>query len=55
MGNTLDEGMLIQHIDMCRLAKSSNDSAARLMILIEHADGTDYTVNVADKKRRPNI
>lgn len=53
MGNTVDEGMLIQRIDMCRLAKSSADSPARLMILIEHVDGTDYTVNVADKRETP--
>ena len=53
MGNTVDEGMLIQHIDMCRLAKSSADSPARLIILIEHMDGTDYTVNVADKRETP--
>lgn len=53
MGNTLDENMLIQHIDVCRLAKRSADSPARLMILIEHADGTDYTVNVADRRETP--
>lgn len=53
MGNTLDEGMVIQHIDVHRLAKLSADSPARLMILIEHVDGTDYTVNVADKKETP--
>lgn len=53
MGNTVDEGMLVQHIDMYRLAKSSADSPARLMILIEHVDGTDYTVNVADKGETP--
>lgn len=53
MGNTLNEEMLIQHIDVCRLAKSLADSPARLMILIEHVDGTDYTVNVADKRETP--
>lgn len=53
MENTVDEGMLIQHIDMCRLVKSSADSPTRLIILIEHVDGTDYTVNVADKKETP--
>lgn len=53
MSNTVDEGMLIRHIDMCRLVKSSNDSPARLAIMIEHVDGTDYTVNVADKKETP--
>ena len=53
MANTADEGMLIQHIDVSRLAKPSGDSPARLMILIEHMDGTDYTVNVADKRETP--
>ena len=53
MGSTLDEGMLIQRMDMCRLAKPSSDSLVRLTILIEHADGTDYTVSVADKKETP--
>lgn len=53
MGNTLDEGMLIRHMDVRRGAKSSDDSPARLAILIEHMDGTDYTVSVADKKETP--
>lgn len=53
MGNALGEGMLIQRIDVNRLAKLSADSPARLMILIEHVDGTDYTVSVADKRETP--
>lgn len=53
MGNTLDEGMLIQRIDLHRNAKPSSDAPARLMILIEHVDGTDYTVSVADKRETP--
>ena len=53
MGNTVDEGMLVQRIDLRRITKSSDDTLARLMILIEHVDGTDYTVNVADKKETP--
>lgn len=53
MDSTVDEGMFIQRMDMSRLAKVSADSPARLMILIEHVDGTDYTVNVADKKETP--
>ena len=53
MSNTVDEGMLIQRMDLRRIAKSSADSPARLMILVEHIDGTDYTVNVADKKETP--
>lgn len=53
MGNTVDEGMLIQHMDLCRVTKLSDDSPARLAILIEHVDGTDYTVGVADRKETP--
>ena len=53
MVNTLDEGTLIQHMDLCRVAKSSDDSPARLAIMIEHMDGTNYTVSVADKKGTP--
>lgn len=50
MGNTVDEGMLVRHMDLHRVAKLSDDSPARLAILIEHMDGTDYTVSVADKE-----
>lgn len=53
MGNTLDEGMLVRHMDLRRVAKSSDDSPARLMIMIEHVDGTEYTVSVADKSETP--
>ena len=53
MGNTLDEGMLIRHMDLRRTPKSSDDSPARLMILIEHVDGTEYTVSVADRRETP--
>ena len=53
MSNTVDEGMLIRHMDLHRVAKSSDDSPARLAILIEHTDGTDYTVSVADKGETP--
>lgn len=53
MSNTVDEGMLVQHMDMRRLAKPSDDSPARLAILIEHMDGTDYTVSVADRRETP--
>lgn len=53
MSNTTDEGMLIQHMDVRRLAKPSADSPARLAITIEHTDGTNYTVSVADKKETP--
>lgn len=53
MGNTLDEEMLIQRIDLHRNAKLSDDSPARLAITIEHMDGTNYMVSVADKKETP--
>lgn len=53
MGGKLDEEMLIRHIDLRRATKSSDDVPARLVILIEHVDGTDYTVSVADKKETP--
>lgn len=53
MGNTVDEGMLVRHMDLRRIAKSSAYSPARLAILIEHMDGTDYTVSVADKRETP--
>ena len=53
MSNTLDEGMLIRHMDLRRVTKSSDGSPARLAILIEHMDGTDYTVSVADREETP--
>ena len=53
MSNTLDEGMLIRHMDLRRIAKSSGDSPARLAITIEHVDGTNYMVSVADKEETP--
>lgn len=53
MGNATHEGMLIRHMDLRRATKPSDDSPARLMILVEHEDGTDYTVSVADKKETP--
>lgn len=53
MVNTLNEGMLIRHMDLRRVEKSSDDSPARLAIMIEHMDGTNYTVSVADKKGTP--
>lgn len=53
MGNTLDEGMLIRRMDVHRTTKPSGDTSARLAILIEHMDGTDYAVSVADKKETP--
>lgn len=53
MSNALDEGTLIRHIDLHRNAKLSDNAPSRLMILIEHVDGTDYLVNVADKRETP--
>ena len=53
MSNTLNEGMLIRHIDLRRVTKSSDDSPARLAITIEHMDGTGYMVSIADKKETP--
>lgn len=53
MGNTSDEGMLIRHIDLRRATKLSDDSPARLAIMVEHMDGTNYTVSVADRRGTP--
>lgn len=53
MDNTLDEGMLIRHMDVRRATTSSVDSPARLAIMIEHMDGTNYMVSVADKRETP--
>lgn len=53
MSNTLDEGMLIRHMDLRRATKSSDDILARFAIMIEHMDGTNYMVSVADKKETP--
>lgn len=53
MANMPDEGMLIRHMDLRRDAKPSDNTPSRLMILIEHMDGTDYLVNVADKRETP--
>ena len=50
MNDTVDEGMLIRHMDLRRVTTSSADSPARLAIMIEHVDGTNYTMSVADKK-----
>lgn len=53
MGNTIDEGMLVRHIDMHRTAKLIDGQGSHLAILIEHMDGTNYTVSVADKWETP--
>lgn len=53
MGNTVDEGKLIRHIDLRRVAKSSDDTPPRFAIMIEHMDGTNYMMSVADKRGTP--
>lgn len=53
MSDATYEGMLIRHMDLRRVAKSSDDMPARLAIMIEHMDGTNYMVSVADKKETP--
>ena len=53
MGNTVDEGMLIRHMDLRRATRASGDTPSRLAIMIEHVDGTNYMVSVADKKETP--
>lgn len=53
MGNTLDEGMLVQHMDLRKTAKLLNGEGSHLAILIEHGDGTDYEVSVNDRKETP--
>ena len=53
MSDATYEGMLIRHMDLRRVTKSSDDIPARLAITIEHMDGTSYTVSIADKKETP--
>lgn len=53
MDNTVGEGMLIRHMDVRRTAKLSDDSPSGLAIMVEHMDGTNYMVSVADKKGTP--
>lgn len=53
MDNTVGEGMLIRHMDLRRATKPSDDSPARFAIMIEHMDGTNYMVSVADKRETP--
>lgn len=40
-------------MDVRRVTGSSGDSPARLAILIEHMDGTDYMVSVVDRRETP--
>lgn len=53
MSDTLNEGMLVQRMNLNRNAKRSDNMPSRLMILIEHMDGTDYLVGVADRGETP--
>lgn len=53
MGSALNEGTLVRHMDVRRVTGSSGDTPARLAITIEHMDGTNYMVSVADKKETP--
>lgn len=53
MGNTLDEGMLVRHMDVRRTNELLNGQGSHFAILIEHMDGTDYEVSVNDRKETP--
>lgn len=53
MGNTVNEGMLVRHMDLRRATKVSDDAPSRFAIMIEHMDGTNYMVSVADKGGTP--
>lgn len=54
MVSKLDESMLIRRIDLHREAKLSDNRGTRLAILIEHEDGTDYTLHVVNKEETPH-
>lgn len=53
MGCITHEGMLIRRVDLHREAKLSDNCGTRLAILIEHMDGTDYTLHIVDKEETP--
>lgn len=53
MGHITHEGMLIRRMDLHREAQLSDNRGARLVILIEHMDGTNYTLYVVDKEETP--
>lgn len=53
MDNTLDEGMLVRHMDVRRTNELLNGQGSHFAILIEHMDGTDYEVSVNDKRETP--
>jgi hypothetical protein len=53
MSNAVGEGMLVRHIDLRRVTKPSDDTPARFSIMVEHMDGTNYMMSVADKRETP--
>lgn len=53
MSDATYEGMLVRHIDLSRNTKRSDSMPSRLMILIEHMDGTDYTMGITDREETP--
>lgn len=53
MGHITYEGMLIRRINLHREADLPDNRGARLVILIEHMDGTDYTLHIVDKGETP--
>ena len=53
MSNRLEEELLVRHMDLRRKTLSSNRGGALLSILIEHMDGTEYEVNVNDRRGTP--
>ena len=53
MSDATYEGMLIRHMDLRKATKASDDTPARFAIMIEHMDGTNYMMSVADKRETP--
>lgn len=53
MSDATYEGMLIRHMDLRRVTKSSDDMPSRLTIMVEHMDGTNYMLGIVDKKETP--
>lgn len=53
MVNTLNEGMLVRHVDVRKTNELLDGQGSHLAILIEHADGTGYEVSVNDRRETP--
>jgi hypothetical protein len=53
VGNMIDGGMLVRHMDVRRTNELPNEQGSHFTILIEHMDGTDYEVSVIDRKETP--